>query len=142
MSESKYSAQKLRASTKYAKALELRRNGFTYAQIGDALGVSKQNAYKTVQKALNQDIAMSSEDREQVRKLELDRCDYMQQAHWDKAMAGDEGKTLIILKIMERRAKLLGLDAPVKSDGVIRLIDETSKNLTDEEIEARINETA
>jgi len=45
-----------------------------------------------------------------VLQLELERLDAMQAAIWDDAMNGHLGAIDRVLKIMERRAKLLGLD--------------------------------
>jgi uncharacterized protein YicC (UPF0701 family) len=44
--------------------------------------------------------------------MELDRLDRLQRAAWATAMQGNPKAILSILKIMERRAKLIGLDAP------------------------------
>jgi len=50
------------------------------------------------------------EDVESLRALEYDRLEHLHQAHWENAIQGDIRSTEIILKIMERRCKLLALD--------------------------------
>ena len=45
-------------------------------------------------------------------QLELQRLDSLFQPHFDRGLTGDARATLVCLKIMERRARLLGLDAP------------------------------
>ena len=40
----------------------------------------------------------------------------MHQAHWPAVLRGDVKATNIVLRIMERRAVYLGLDAPVRID--------------------------
>ena len=49
---------------------------------------------------------------DELRVVEADRLDRMQVAHWAAAMRGDVPATAQVIKIMERRARLLGLDAP------------------------------
>ncbi len=48
-----------------------------------------------------------------VRRLELERLDTLFQAWWPGAIAGKSRAATIVLRIMERRARLEGLDAPV-----------------------------
>lgn len=47
---------------------------------------------------------------EQHRTLELTRLDALQTALWEKAMNGDVKAALGVLRIIERRSRLLGLD--------------------------------
>ena len=51
-----------------------------------------------------------------MRELELRRLDKLLDAQWDKALNGDLGAVQAVLRIMDRRATYLGLDAPVKVD--------------------------
>jgi hypothetical protein len=55
-----------------------------------------------------------AEKAEQIRELELKRLDRFQRSLQPAANKGDAKAVLAILKVMERRAKLLGLDAPTK----------------------------
>jgi len=48
-----------------------------------------------------------------VKRLELERLDELFRAWWPAAIAGKSRAAAIILRIMERRARLEGLDAPV-----------------------------
>jgi hypothetical protein len=58
------------------------------------------------------------------------RLDALHQAIWPKALAGDVGAVHAILKIMEHRGRLLGLETPAKADRVgeqtlvIRYVDD------------------
>jgi hypothetical protein len=49
-----------------------------------------------------------------MRSLELMHLDALQDALWPSGIAGDQGAVDRILKIMERRARILGLDAAPK----------------------------
>jgi hypothetical protein len=50
---------------------------------------------------------------EQVR-LEVQRLDSLFEPHFRRGITGDVRATLVCLKVMERRARLLGLDAPAR----------------------------
>jgi hypothetical protein len=51
------------------------------------------------------------EPADEVRKQELDRIDRLQVAVWNRALKGDDKAINTVLRLMERRARLLGLDA-------------------------------
>ena len=59
-------------------------------------------------------LAECAELAEHLRELENQRLDELQASLWDKALAGVLPAADRILRIMERRAKLNGLDAPQK----------------------------
>ncbi len=93
---------------KAAQALALRKAGATYDEIAVRVGYSgKSNAYRAVSSALRR---MLQEPAEDVRKLELARVDQLMLAIWPKATSGDLQALDRVLKLLERRARLLGLD--------------------------------
>lgn len=96
------------------KCLQLRKLGLSYQEIGDQLGISRQQAHKHVWKALDQYAITTEEEVAEAKATELARLDGMLKGHYPKAMAGHVGSAQICLKINERRSKLLGLDAPTK----------------------------
>ena len=110
-----------RASPRITKAEELRREalflrstGASFAAIGKRLGVSKSAAFKAVNTALQ---ALREEITEQAKLLqaqEAERLDQLQLGVWADAIGGNVVAIQTVLRIMERRAKLLGLDQPVK----------------------------
>mgnify|MGYP000884396735 CR=1 FL=1 len=89
------------------QALELRKSGATFEQIGTALGVAKGSAYKMVAKALRE---REIPHVDELRKLEAERLDSLQFNLWTRARNGELGAIDRVVKILERRAKLLGLD--------------------------------
>jgi transposase-like protein len=96
------------------QAIELRRSGAGYEDIARHLGMSGPGqAYKVVQEALK---ATYREPADEVRKLELDRLDRLTLALWQRAKGGESEAIDRVLKLMDRRARLLGLDAPQKFD--------------------------
>jgi hypothetical protein len=99
---------------KAERALSLRLGGATYEQIARQLGYSNRGgAYNLVHQALK---AMLREPAEQVRELEVARLDTMVLAYTPAMLRGDVKAGGMLLHVMERRARLLGLDAPVRVD--------------------------
>ncbi len=96
-------------------ALKLRSAGNTYQRIADQMGCSKQTAYARVQRALN---AIPAEAAEEYRKLEGERLDALLEVTLAKAL-DPSGKGFLFavdraIALMDRRAKLFGLDAPIR----------------------------
>lgn len=94
------------------RALDLRRTGASYREIATALNMSLGNAHKLVKRGLTRNLAKCNELADEIRTLELDRLDALQTYLWEKARRGNATAIDRVLKIMERRARLLGLDKP------------------------------
>lgn len=91
------------------KALQLRLAGATYAEIGEAMGCGTSAARMRIRGALSD---ICAEERSQLRSIEVARLDRLQRSCWTAALAGDLAAIDRSVKIIDRRAKLLGLDAP------------------------------
>lgn len=88
-----------------AKCLELRTIGVNY----DDMAVKLNSDYTSCRKAVKEALAQSvSEVADEVRLLELRRLDSMLLSHWDNREIPRHAD--VILKLMDRRAKFLGLD--------------------------------
>jgi len=111
-----HTAEETQIVERRAQALSLRREGLTYRQIGKRLGVSVEVAYADVQAELSALRTLTTEDAEAVRDLELRRLDDYVSALWPKAADGDTAAIATLLRVQERRAKYLGLDAPDKQE--------------------------
>lgn len=114
--ESKSSQRRLLGKERQKQALDLRKSGATYDAIGQALGISTQGAYKAVIRALDSLNAKISEGAEQLRRLELERLDRLFLAVYPAAISGSFEAVDRALKVMARRARLLGLDAIEKAE--------------------------
>jgi hypothetical protein len=147
----------IRANARFreARSLELRLAGASFRQIGLALGCSEQRAHQIVSRALDR---LIREPAEQVRQLELARLDQLWIEAWKVLRRShplvsngktvrhpdsglpleDDGPVLAaigtLLRIQERRARLLGLDAPTQ-----RTVTVLSEDAVDQEI-ARLEE--
>lgn len=95
------------------EALTMRSRGFTYQKIADAMGCSMTGAFKRVQRAL---AAIPQEAVEEYRRLEGERLDSLLAVALHQALTGSRSLLAIdrVLAIMDRRAKLMGLDAPIR----------------------------
>ena len=131
----------LETAERDAETARLRGRGLSFAEIGKRLGMSRQGATAAHKRALREVVREAAED---VRAVELDRLDtlyrtalgVMAKSHWtvqngrivrdaDGRPLEDSGPRLgaidRALKVQERRARLLGLDAPTKND--VRVTD-------------------
>jgi len=102
-----------------AHALELRKRGMSYRQIGQELGVSRNTAHKYVTAELDELRAETRASAEQLRDLELERLDQYLARLQPKIEDGDEKAIATALRVQERRAKLTGLDAPQRTEVTI-----------------------
>ena len=95
-----------------AECLRLRRGGLTLDEIAKRVGYANPGS---VHKALERANArIIREDVDEIRNLEGERLDLLQAANWGNAMRGDVPAGALVLRVMERRAKLLGLDMPIR----------------------------
>lgn len=106
----------LQAKENEIRALELRKKGLSYLAIGREMGLSESGAHGCVTRALKALRAEAAESAEDVRDLELQRLDRMLTIAEAAAEAGDLSAIDRVLRIQERRAKYLGLDAPTRTD--------------------------
>lgn len=106
---------------KEVRVLELRRAGLTWANIADQVGYADPTgAYAAYKRAVKR---VLKEPVQEVLDQELDRLDRLQVAVWGRAMKGDDRAINTILRLMERRAKLLGLDAAQKVQAEVTTYD-------------------
>lgn len=113
-SNAKTSADRLQAAQRRRQCVELRLAGATFDVIAERTGLSKSTVHKHITKALADITAETRGPAESVKAMELARLDRLLVGVWGNAAKGDVLHVDRVLKIMERRAKLLGLDAPTK----------------------------
>jgi len=112
----------LAARMRGQQAIKLRMAGATLDDIAKQLDFkSAAGAYKSVMRELKATAQDMGEGIEAVRQLELKRLDQMQFPLWPAVLAGDVQATTTALRIQERRASLLGLDAPKQIEARVRI---------------------
>lgn len=95
------------------QVIALRREGLTFDQIAQRVGYAdKQGAYAAYTRAVNR---ITAEDVHAIRMVEAERLDIATQSIWQNVLAGEIPAVNALLKIMDRRAKMFGLDMPVKT---------------------------
>lgn len=102
-------ADDLKAAERRKKALALRLTGATLQEIADHNGTAVSTVHSDIDRALG-DIPRQEADA--LRAQEVERLDRLQRAIWGKALQGDLPTIDRVLRIIDRRAKMLGLDAP------------------------------
>lgn len=114
------------------RVLELRESGMSPAIIARETGASPALVYADLKAILQRTQALEDDLADHYRRVELQRLDSMQQAWWARAtgaatredgslVPADEKAAQVVLRIMERRAKLLGIDAPVVTKSEVDL---------------------
>lgn len=106
------SSAKARKLEHQRQALELRRMGYGYTEIGQKIGLGKSQAHRLVTAALAEARDQVNTGADELRSEEVSRLDAMLAGLWPVARKGGVAAVDRVVKIMERRAKLLGLDAP------------------------------
>ena len=102
-----------------AKAINLRLAGLTYEEIAAECG---WNSRQAAQVAIRDSImAVAGEPSKELLALHIGRLDKMFGLQYARAVAGDLDAVNGCLKIMERQARLMGMDAPVKTDNKTEL---------------------
>jgi hypothetical protein len=105
-------APKDAATIRRARAIKLRVEGNTYQQIADKLECSLYTAHTDVQAVLQERREQAAEDADQVRDVELERLDLGIALVVKQIGKGNLAAVDRLVKLTERRCKMLGLDAP------------------------------
>lgn len=116
MAESAASAPRIAAAKRRTEALALRLEGKTFKAIGDAMSCSEQRAHRMVTQELARLNARRAEAADEVTRLECERLDALLAAVMPGARQGKVRHIDRVLAIMQRRAKLLGLDKPSRRE--------------------------
>lgn len=107
---------KANALIRQYEALDLRQSGWSFRAIGDKLGVTGMQAWRDVKSALEGLEELNTDKASTLRQLELERLDALTKGLEPMAMVGNVGSVSAYIRVMEQRAKLLGLYAPEKRD--------------------------
>ncbi len=120
MQKDKTSVITIKKREKSVRALELRKAGVSYEMIAQQLGYSNRtSAHRAVSKLLD---ATEKEVVTDLREMELRRLDDLFRSMYPVALKGNFQAVDRCLKIMERRSKIAGLDAPEKTQSDVRQI--------------------
>lgn len=113
MARSKTSVSAIEIAQRREKVLELRLAGASVRRIAERLNISKSTAHNDLRAAID---AITEEPARAVVSMELQRLDVMLLGLWKGASTGDDKAVNNALRIMDRRAKYLGLDHVAVAD--------------------------
>jgi len=106
--------RKLTAAQRRDQALQRRIGGFTFQEIGDELGITRQSAHGLVVTALKELNEKTMESAEELKRVMKEQLAAMTYAIWGQVLAGDLGAVAAMDRIQKRLAALDGLDAAKK----------------------------
>lgn len=104
-------------------ALDYKLKGLSYREIGKEMGVHPSTANSYVKEAIKVIQEQYTEKADALVTLERQKLDRLEVGLIKSTREGDVKSAIAMLKIMERRAKLLGLDEPSKSEVKIDAVD-------------------
>tara|TARA_Y100000401_G_C8301723_1_gene214499 strand:+ start:586 stop:1038 length:453 start_codon:yes stop_codon:yes gene_type:complete len=119
-------ADQMIVSERQRLIMRYRRQGMTVSEIAESLDTTHSQVSNALESAYR---ALHAEDEATIaRQVDLERLDELHSAYWAAAKEGDIKAADFILKTMDRRAKMLGIDAPIQTqtDGMLQIgwIDE------------------
>lgn len=97
-------------------ALDHRLKGLSYREIADEMGMDRSTVYRYVHAAIKRIQKKYTEKANTLVTMERQKLDKLEVCLLKATRDGDIKAATVMLKIMERRAKLLGLDEPSKSE--------------------------
>ena len=131
--------KRIESAKRVEQIMNLRRQGWSLEKIGEELrsernprGIGKSRVHAIITEYLDKTVR---ETTEQVRQLELDRLDELQAAWYEKAKAGDPVAVDKVAMLLSHRARLLGLNAPVR-------VERSGKDGADQTMTVRVIEDA
>ena len=110
-------AQRTKTAERRSKAVKMRIAGADWETIASACGYASRGAACTdVTRALEAQTAEMLRDADVLRQMELARLDRLQAAFWAAAIQGDADAARTVFGCIDRRTKLLGLNAPERHE--------------------------
>jgi transposase len=98
------------------RAVKLRVDGHSYREIADKLRVSVQTAFADVAAVMERTQLAADKLAGEIRSIDLERLDIATKALLPKVKRGDLRAVEKLVAVIARRAKLVGADAPERSE--------------------------
>lgn len=110
-------AKQAEIAERRTKMVRMRLAGLDWDTIAERLEYSNRAAAcKDLSRTLTQYLAEQNSAVEELREVELMRLDRLLASVWTAAIGGDNRAVETAIKVIDRRCKLLGLDAPVRAE--------------------------
>lgn len=105
----------------HAEIIKLRHDGYSLDEISAKVGVSPLKAQVLLEEALTQLQGDSTKHLSAIREIELLRLETATKALMPGVEKGETSHIHTLLKVQDRRARLLGLDGAIKTDATVTL---------------------
>lgn len=129
--------KKLEVIERRASVWSLRKTGKTLQEIADELYVSIATVRRDIDALIEQYATTTKLDVTEWKLLEIERLEALNMWLWSNAQTGDYGAIDRLIKISERRSKLLGLDAPARNVNVT-ITPEQAEKLSDDDLDTEL----
>lgn len=124
-------AERAAVAERRTKLIQMRLAGVDYITIAERLDYSSPNAArKDFTRVMRETLDLQAEAAEELRNVELQRLDRLQAAAWADAVKGNLRAIETVLKVIDRRCRLLGLDSPLQ-------VEATVTEVTQQDLELR-----
>lgn len=121
-----------------AEAVRLRREGHTFREIARLMKITLKEADKLVKEAFAENAVRSRETVEQMVQLHNERLDWMLNSLRKEINAGSARAVEVAVKLLDRQARLLGLDAPAKQEVKVKYEQMSDTELVEEARRLRV----
>lgn len=101
--------------------LEDYKHGLNYRRIGEKYGVSHQTVAEEIREYLKELRSIGIRSVIEYRQVQMERIQAAYNALWPNVVAGRIDAINTMIRLMDREARLLGLDAPQKVDITARI---------------------
>ena len=115
------------------KVFRLRLNGVPVRQIAETLHCTPEEAQAAVIRMCG---GVTPDLRTRTIEIDLERLDDLNQIYYQKARAGDHEACALVIRLMERRARMLGLDIQPRGETALHESMPRPQTSTDKIMEA------
>lgn len=116
-------SQKIPVEQRRLQIMEFRKAGYSVQAIADHFNIAVPTVYGDLRIVLDRLKEAQTLNMDDLRSIELQTLDAMQASIYQRAISGDLAAQKGMDRIMQRRARLLGLDVPLRMDSeILRLI--------------------
>lgn len=121
------------------RAIELRRQGKTYLEIGRELGISRMRAHQIITAEMTKRREKFQDKADSLIQMQLDRLELLWNRLQGRIDMGEPRACEVGIAILRRQAELMGLDQPIKVHNTHELIELSDDELRQEAERLRID---
>jgi hypothetical protein len=103
--------------SRQVRAFQLRRQGFSYEEIGNALGVSGESARRYVKESVEKAQVQLEAEAHDHLVLSISRIERLMAAHWENALKGDTKAGAFVLNLQQELNTLYNLKKQAENKG-------------------------